>query len=200
MRGKPTITTLEGESMAQKTYANRFIECSAKTNIRIKDTVEEALRAAVSGPLQRGKDESSGNLCSCCQSWSSINCFSYFYTLFFAPNKSLFMSKWIADFFSFNHHAFHIARAAFVNRFSFTKSIKEVKMSKTEICQKFFCVCAMIFLTELLTWRKYSIYLPLKWGFKALKYLTNAPLSTASSKTSHFPFIFSCHMSISLTF
>lgn len=59
------ISTEDGENVAQQIFANRFIECSAKQNIRIKDTVEEALRAAILGPI---KDETKTGIlcCNCC--------------------------------------------------------------------------------------------------------------------------------------
>ncbi|KAG5670528.1 hypothetical protein PVAND_000786 [Polypedilum vanderplanki] len=71
LRGRPLITTEEGEAMADKIFANRFIECSAKKNVRIKAVVHEALRAACNGPIERNEKKSSGSLCSifsCCQS------------------------------------------------------------------------------------------------------------------------------------
>jgi fructose-specific phosphotransferase system component IIB len=64
----PLVTTDEGIELAHRIYANRFIECSAKENIRVKDTVEEALRAAINGPVEEEKS-SSGGICSifsCC--------------------------------------------------------------------------------------------------------------------------------------
>lgn len=45
------ISTEEGETVAQEISANRFIECSAKRNTRISDVIEEALRAAIHGPI-----------------------------------------------------------------------------------------------------------------------------------------------------
>ena len=41
------ITTDEGLQLAKKIQANKFIECSAKLNIEIKEAVHEALRAAL---------------------------------------------------------------------------------------------------------------------------------------------------------
>lgn len=51
--------------VAQQIFANRFIECSAKYNIRVRDTVEEALRAAIVGPIIEEKDENF-MCCNCC--------------------------------------------------------------------------------------------------------------------------------------
>lgn len=64
-RSVPMISTEEGEAVAQQIFANRFIECSAKENIRIKATVDEALRAAIHGPIE---DESKSGIlcCNCC--------------------------------------------------------------------------------------------------------------------------------------
>lgn len=59
------VGTEEGEAVAQQIFANRFIECSAKNNVRVRDVVEEALRAAIHGPIKR---EGTGNFlcCNCC--------------------------------------------------------------------------------------------------------------------------------------
>ncbi|CAG9806890.1 unnamed protein product [Chironomus riparius] len=59
---KPLVTTEEGQGLAQRICANRFIECSAKKNVHIKDTIEEALRAVFNGPIvdeKKKKDSSS---------------------------------------------------------------------------------------------------------------------------------------------
>lgn len=61
------ITTEEGESMKTKINANIFIECSAKDNILIKETVYEAVRASVNGAVIDEKHVIS-SLFSCCQS------------------------------------------------------------------------------------------------------------------------------------
>ncbi|XP_070507591.1 cell division control protein 42 homolog [Chironomus tepperi] len=63
---KPLITTEEGEGLAQRICANRFIECSAKKNVHIKDTIEEALRASFNGPIVENKKKDS--CFTCCQS------------------------------------------------------------------------------------------------------------------------------------
>lgn len=64
-RSVTMISTEEGEAVAQQILANRFIECSAKENIHIKDTVDEALRAAIHGAI---KDETKTGIlcCNCC--------------------------------------------------------------------------------------------------------------------------------------
>jgi GTPase SAR1 family protein len=63
---KPLISTEEGEGLAQQISANRFIECSAKKNVHIKDTIEEALRAVFNGPIVENKKKDS--CLTCCQS------------------------------------------------------------------------------------------------------------------------------------
>jgi hypothetical protein len=64
------ITTDEGAELAQKIYANRFIECSAKENVHIKEVIHEAVRASVQGPIK--EEEKQGNkrvsFLQCCQS------------------------------------------------------------------------------------------------------------------------------------
>ncbi|KAL7024967.1 hypothetical protein ACKWTF_013279 [Chironomus riparius] len=40
------IKTAEGEGLAKKIGARRFIECSAMSNVGVKDAIEEALRVA----------------------------------------------------------------------------------------------------------------------------------------------------------
>lgn len=64
-RSVTLVTTEDGEAVAEQILANRFIECSAKQNIRIKDVVEEALRAATYGPVV---DETKKGFlcCNCC--------------------------------------------------------------------------------------------------------------------------------------
>lgn len=73
MRGnshKPLITTDEGAELAQKIHANRFIECSAKENVHIKEVIHEAVRAAVKGPIKVEEDKRTKrySLFQCCQS------------------------------------------------------------------------------------------------------------------------------------
>jgi hypothetical protein len=60
------IPTEEGEAVAQQIFANRFIECSAKNNIRVRDTIEEALRAAISGPIKDDSKSDNFMCCNCC--------------------------------------------------------------------------------------------------------------------------------------
>ena len=64
---KQLITTDEGESLKRKINANTFIECSAKDNILIKETVYEAVRASVNGAIIEEENVNS-SLFSCCQS------------------------------------------------------------------------------------------------------------------------------------
>lgn len=59
------ISTEDGEAVAHQILANRFIECSAKCNVHVRDTIEEALRAAIHGPIV---DETKKGIlcCNCC--------------------------------------------------------------------------------------------------------------------------------------
>jgi Ras family len=67
---KTLITTDEGSDLAERIYANRFIECSAKENFHIKDVIHEALRASVNGPPVVEEQETSTqfSIFQCCQS------------------------------------------------------------------------------------------------------------------------------------
>lgn len=66
---KPLISTEEGEDLCRAIRANRFIECSAKENIQIENTIHEAVRAAVKGPVVVEEEkEKQETFCSCCQS------------------------------------------------------------------------------------------------------------------------------------
>lgn len=67
---KPLVSTEEGAELGHKIYANRFIECSAKENVHIKDVVHEAVRASVQGPLKVEEDEpiKRFSFIKCCQS------------------------------------------------------------------------------------------------------------------------------------
>lgn len=64
---KQLITTEEGESLKRKINANTFIECSAKDNIQIKETIYEAVRASVNGAIIEEENVNS-SMFSCCQS------------------------------------------------------------------------------------------------------------------------------------
>ncbi|CAO1436409.1 unnamed protein product [Diamesa hyperborea] len=64
---KQLITTEEGESLKRRIHANTFIECSAKDNILIKETVYEAVRASVNGAIIEEENVNS-SMFSCCQS------------------------------------------------------------------------------------------------------------------------------------
>lgn len=67
---KPLISTEEGERLGSIIQANRFIECSAKENVHIEETIHESVRAAVKGPIIVEVKEARRKalLCSCCQS------------------------------------------------------------------------------------------------------------------------------------
>lgn len=68
---KPLISTEEGAELCRKIYANRFVECSAKENVHIKEVIHEAVRASVKGPLVAKDDEVTRkqfSIFQCCQS------------------------------------------------------------------------------------------------------------------------------------
>lgn len=67
---KPLVSTEEGEDLCRIIRANRFIECSAKENIQIENTIHEAVRAAVKGPVvfEDETEKRKTLICSCCQS------------------------------------------------------------------------------------------------------------------------------------
>ena len=50
------VTTEEGEGLARNINANMFLECSAKENRMIKETIYEAVRASVAGVPEREKE------------------------------------------------------------------------------------------------------------------------------------------------
>ncbi|CAO1426937.1 unnamed protein product [Diamesa serratosioi] len=62
---KQLITTEEGESLKRRINANTFIECSAKDNFLIKETVYQAVRASVNGAIIQEENVNS-SICSCC--------------------------------------------------------------------------------------------------------------------------------------
>lgn len=64
---KQLITSQEGESLKRRINANTFIECSAKDNVMIKETIYEAVRASVNGAIIEEENVNS-SLFSCCQS------------------------------------------------------------------------------------------------------------------------------------
>ncbi|CAG9806891.1 unnamed protein product [Chironomus riparius] len=61
------ITTDEGLQLANQIQANKFIECSAKLNIEIREAVHEALRAALQ-ELEKEKFEKKVSCFPCRQS------------------------------------------------------------------------------------------------------------------------------------
>jgi GTPase SAR1 family protein len=61
------ITTDEGLKLANKIQASKFIECSAKLNIGIKEAIHEALRAALQ-QLTKEKLDRKASCFSCRQS------------------------------------------------------------------------------------------------------------------------------------
>lgn len=64
--GKPCVTTAEGETLSQQINANSFIECSAKENIQVRETVYEAVRAAVVGVKEPSHPTTEESDMSCC--------------------------------------------------------------------------------------------------------------------------------------
>lgn len=66
---RPLVTTVEGEDLSRKVHANRFVECSAKENIRIAEAIHEAVRAAVKGPVvvEEKTERKKFSLRTCCQ-------------------------------------------------------------------------------------------------------------------------------------
>lgn len=67
---KPLLTTEEGAELCRKIHGNRFIECSAKENVHIKEVIHEAVRASVKGPIVREeeKEKRKESIFQCCQS------------------------------------------------------------------------------------------------------------------------------------
>uniref|UniRef100_A0A336MYV3 CSON009870 protein n=1 Tax=Culicoides sonorensis TaxID=179676 RepID=A0A336MYV3_CULSO len=67
------VTTEEGEILSKQINANSFIECSAKEDIRVRETIYEAVRAAVVGvPEQTKQDDANDGFC-CGLSWNCCN-------------------------------------------------------------------------------------------------------------------------------
>lgn len=64
------VTTEEGEELARQINANMFLECSAKENIMIKETVYEAVRASVAGVPEREEEEE-----ECCCGFNPFSLF-----------------------------------------------------------------------------------------------------------------------------
>ncbi|CRK94986.1 CLUMA_CG008474, isoform A [Clunio marinus] len=65
---RPMISTQEGQELSRKMNAYRFVECSAKENIRITDAIHEAVRAAVKGPIMvNDTRQSKPSFWGCCQ-------------------------------------------------------------------------------------------------------------------------------------
>ncbi|XP_055711665.1 ras-like GTP-binding protein RhoL [Phlebotomus papatasi] len=49
------VSSREGKALAKKIGANKFIECSAKTQKNINEVIHEAVRAAIVGKIQNRK-------------------------------------------------------------------------------------------------------------------------------------------------
>lgn len=61
------ITTEEGDVLSRRINANRFIESSARKDINVKETIHEAVRAAVNGALlQKNEETEAEDDCSWC--------------------------------------------------------------------------------------------------------------------------------------
>lgn len=59
------LTTEEGEVLSRRINANRFIECSSKSDINVKETIHEAVRAAINGAVVLNNDNHNTES-SCC--------------------------------------------------------------------------------------------------------------------------------------
>uniref|UniRef100_A0A336MPS6 CSON002280 protein n=1 Tax=Culicoides sonorensis TaxID=179676 RepID=A0A336MPS6_CULSO len=67
------VTTEEGEILSKQINANSFIECSAKEDIRVRETIYEAVRAAVVGVPEQSKQNDANDGFCCGLSWNCCN-------------------------------------------------------------------------------------------------------------------------------